>query len=67
MTIELPGTIEQELRTLAAKRGLDIGALLEAAVRQYLEAEAITDLDAGEITETQMALVGELRDLPEWK
>jgi predicted transcriptional regulator len=67
MTIELPGTVEQELRTLAAKRGQDISALLEAAVRQYLEAEAITDLDAGEITETQMALVGELRDLPEWK
>jgi predicted transcriptional regulator len=67
MTIELPGTVEQELRTLAAKRGQDISALLEAAVRQYLEAEAITDLDAREITETQMALVGELRDLPEWK
>lgn len=56
MTIELPGTVEQELRALAAKRGQNIGTLLEAAVRQYLEAEAITDLDAGEITETQMAL-----------
>jgi predicted transcriptional regulator len=67
MTIELPGTVEKELRTLAAKRGQDIGALLEAAVRQYLEAEAITDLDAEEIPETQMALIGELRDLPEWK
>jgi predicted transcriptional regulator len=67
MAIELPGTVEQELRRLAAKRGMDISALLEAAVRQYLEAEAITDVDAGEIAEAQIVLVGELRDLPEWK
>ena len=62
MTIELPGTVEQERRALAARRGQDIGALVEAAVRQYLEAEAITDLGAGEIAETQMALLGELHE-----
>lgn len=67
MTIELPDAVEQELRTLAAKRGMDIRAVLEAAVRQYLESEAITDVDAGEIGEAQMALAGELRDVPEWK
>jgi len=67
MTVELPSTVEQELRMLAAKRGLEISALLETAVRRYLEAEAITDLDGGEVAEAQMELAGELRDVPEWK
>lgn len=43
-----------------------MGVLVEEAVRDYLEAAAITDLDPAEIAETQVALMGEFRDVPEW-
>lgn len=67
MTIELSRQVEKQLRDLAASQGREIGALVEDAVREYLEATAITDLDAAEVAETQVALAGELRDVPEWK
>ena len=60
MSIELPGSIEEQLRKLAAKQGRDVRTLVEEAVRQYLEAVAITDLDATQVAETQAALLGEL-------
>jgi len=61
MTIELPPVVERELRDLAMTQSRDVGEIVEEAVRQYLEASAITDLDAGEVTETQIKLIGELR------
>jgi len=67
MTIELPATVEKELRDLAGVQRRDIGELVEEAVRQYLDFSMITDLDADQVAETQMALVGELREIPEWK
>ena len=67
MTVELSGKVEEELRDLAVSQGREVGALVEEAVREYLEAAAITDLDAAEVAETQVALVGELRGVPEWK
>ncbi|HEX3557248.1 MAG TPA: hypothetical protein VIA62_28815 [Thermoanaerobaculia bacterium] len=67
MTIELPGNVEEPLRILAARQNRDIGALVEEAVRQYLEAEAITDLDTSEVAEAQLALAGELRGTAPWK
>jgi predicted transcriptional regulator len=67
MTIELPGIVEEQLRHLAAKQGRDVRALVEDAVRQYLESAAITDLDATQVAETQAALVGELPDISDWK
>jgi predicted transcriptional regulator len=60
MSIELPGSVEEQLRKLAAKQGRDVCALVEEAIRQYLEASAITDLDATQAAETQAALLGEL-------
>ena len=60
MSIELPGSIEEQLRKLAAKQGRDVRTLVEEAVRQYLESAAITDLDATQVAETQAALLGEL-------
>jgi predicted transcriptional regulator len=60
MIIEVPVGVEERLRSLAASQGRDVGALLEEAVRQYLEAAAITDVDAGEVAETQDALLAEL-------
>ena len=62
MSIELPVTVEDQLRNLAAKQGRDVRTLVEEAVRQYLESAAITDLDATQVAETQAALLGELPD-----
>lgn len=45
MTIELPATLERELRDLAEVQGRDMGEIVEEAVRLYLEASAVTDLD----------------------
>jgi predicted transcriptional regulator len=67
MNIDLPGGVEDELRSLAEKQGRDIRTLAEEAIRQYLISAAITDLDAADVAETQTALVGELLNLGEWK
>jgi len=67
MTIELPASVEKELHDLAVTQSRDIGELVAEAVRQYLEATAITDLDADEVAEAQVTLVGELRGIHEWK
>jgi predicted transcriptional regulator len=67
VTIELPGNIEEQLRSLAAKQGRDIRAVVEEAVRQYLESLAISDLDTTQVAETQTALIGELRGISKWK
>lgn len=67
MSIELPGSVEEQLATLAAKQGRDVRALVEEAIRQYLEASAITDVDASELAEAQVALLGELPAIPDWE
>ena len=67
MSIELTGSVEEQLRKLAAKQGRDVCALVEEAVRQYLESAAITDLDATQVAETQTKLLGELPHVPDWK
>jgi predicted transcriptional regulator len=67
MSIELPTSIEEQLRDLAIKQGRDIDAVVEEALREYLEAAAITDLEPEEVAQGQVALVGELQGIPEWK
>jgi len=67
MTIELPASVEKELRALAVTQSRDIDEILEEAVRLYIGAAAITDLHAAEVAETQIALVSELRGIEEWK
>ena len=67
MSIELPGSVEEELRTLATRQGREVRALVEEAIRQYLEAAAITDVDANDVAEAQAALVSELPPIPDWK
>lgn len=67
MTVELTGRVETQLRDLASKQGRNVNALVEEAVREYLEAAAITDLEPSEVAETQAALIGELGELSEWK
>ena len=67
MNIELPGSVEEQLRRLAVRQGRDVHAVVGEAIRQYLESAAITDLDAGEVAEAQGALLGELPDISGWK
>ena len=67
MTIELSRRIEDELRSLAEKEGRDVNVLVEDAVRQYVEAAAITDIDQAAVGETQMALTAELPPSSDWK
>jgi predicted transcriptional regulator len=66
MTIELPASIEKELHNLAVQQHRQVGDLVEEAVRHYIEAVAITDLDAEDIVRAQAALASELR-IDEWK
>ena len=67
VSIELPGSVEEQLRNLAARQGRDVRALVEDAIRQYLEAAAISDLGADDVAEAQAALLGELPHVPDWK
>jgi predicted transcriptional regulator len=67
MTIELPRIVEEQLRNLAVKQGRDVRALVEDALRQYLEFAAITDLDPSQVAETQAALLTELPNVSGWK
>lgn len=62
MSIELPIGVEEQLRTLAASQGRDVRVLIEEAIRQYLEVAVITDVDEGEVAETQDVLLAELRN-----
>jgi predicted transcriptional regulator len=67
VSIDLPRSVEKELRTLAEREGRDVGLIVEEAIRRYLEAAAITDLDANAVADAQAALLGELPELPDWK
>ena len=67
MDIEATGSVEEQLRALAAKQGRDVCLLVEEAVRQYLDAVAITDVDATDVAETQAALLEELPRFPPWR
>lgn len=67
MTVELSAQIEKELHDLAESQQRDVDDIVEDAVRQYLQAAAITDLDNEEIAETQVKLISELRGIPAWK
>jgi len=67
VSIELPNGTEAKLRGLAAKQGREMRAVVEEAIRQYLETVAITDLDAADVAETQAAMLGELPRPVGWK
>ena len=64
MTIHLSRDIEEQLRQLAKARGLNVEALAQEAVRQYLVSCSITDVTAEDIVQAQAILTPEL---PGWK
>jgi predicted transcriptional regulator len=67
MSIDLPRVVEQQLRDLAKRQNRDITELIEDAVRQYLEAAAITDVDSNQVAETQAELLSELPPIAKWE
>lgn len=67
MSIDLPNSVEAQLRTLAQQQGRDVRVIVEEAIRLYLEAVAITDVDSKDIADTQTALLAELPPIPDWK
>ena len=64
--IDLSTPLEEELRRLAGLSGKDVEALVEEAVRQYLDAAAITDVSSDEVAATQTSLLSELGRIPRW-
>ena len=67
MRVEVPIGVEEQLRDLAARQGRQLETLVEEALRQYLEAAAITDVDASHVAEAQSEMLKELPDIPAWK
>ncbi|HEX5720793.1 MAG TPA: hypothetical protein VF179_31855 [Thermoanaerobaculia bacterium] len=63
MTVELPAGVEKELRNLAEVRSREVPELVAEAIRQYLEAESITDVSAADVAEAQIRMTDELRGI----
>ena len=66
MTIDLSTPLEEELRRVAGLWGKDVEVLVEEAVRQYLDAAAITDVSSDDVALTQASLISELGCIPAW-
>ena len=60
MVIQMNDQTEQELRRLAGRQGRALAEVVEAALRSYIEAEAMTDIESADVAATQSALVSEL-------
>jgi hypothetical protein len=66
MTVILPAGIEEQVRRLAAQQGREVDAVVEEAVRFYIEASSITDVSGDAIGQAQMKMTGEIGDIPPW-
>lgn len=60
MVIQMDVQTEQELRRLAGRQGRALAEVVEAALRSYIEAESMTDIDSADVAATQSTLVAEL-------
>jgi hypothetical protein len=63
MEIQMDDQIAQELRRLAGHQGRALADVVEAALRSYIETEAITDIEPADIAATQLALLSELPEI----
>ena len=66
MTIDLSDQLTSRLESLANQQGCELGALVEEAVRRYLDDAAITDVSLTDVAATQEKLIGELTSTPPW-
>jgi len=60
MPIYLPSPIEALIRQLADRQGRPVESVVEEAIRQYLDATAITDIAPDDVARTQESLLPEL-------
>lgn len=65
MTIHVSDAIHRQIRQLAEQQGRDVDAVIEEAIRRYLDDVAVTDLSPADVAATQEELLGEL-GLPPW-
>ena len=56
MVIQVDKLIEQELRRLAGHQGRALADVVEAALRSYIETEAIADIEPADVAATQLLL-----------
>jgi len=63
IVIQVGDQIEQELRRLAGHQGRALADVVEAALRSYIETEAITDIETADLAATQLALLPELPEI----
>ena len=63
MVIQVDDRMEQELRRLAGHQGRALADVVEAALRSYIESEAITVIEFADIAATQLALLSELPEI----
>ena len=56
MVIQVDNLIEQELRRLAGHQGRALADVVEAALRSYIETEAIADIEPADVAATQLLL-----------
>jgi len=63
MVIKLDDQIERELRRIAGHQGRALADVVEAALRTYIETEAITDIESADLAAAQLALVPELPEI----
>lgn len=59
MTVELSAQVQKELHDLAETQQRNVDEIVEEALRQYLQAAAITDLTSEEIAEAQVKLISD--------
>jgi len=53
MVIKLDDQIERELRRIAGHQGRALADVVEAALRTYIETEAITDIESADLAAAQ--------------
>src|SRR5205823_4970931 len=63
MTFTLKPEVEEQVRRLAEQRSEDVQTIVSEAVRQYIEAQSITDLNSSDVGAAQVALSSEIRRL----
>ncbi|MBI2433625.1 MAG: hypothetical protein HYV26_12230 [Candidatus Hydrogenedentes bacterium] len=66
MTIDLPDSLVEQVRSAASRQGREPQKLIEDAVRDYLEWTAAITSTGEEVGESQLAVLGELTDAGAW-
>ena len=66
LTVVIPTVLEEQLQALANREGCGVDALIEQALRSYLQYAAITDLTSEEVAAGQEKLFAEMTHMEPW-